>query len=166
MTIFSLLNLFPFASQASVISEDMMLQKIAYIVENSKYDYNGEKLPSVRIKNPLEICKNLQKEEEKIPDECNIGGYYNHFTNEIFISRIPIPPMVEEKLIETVLLHELVHFLQFVNGEYDRVQCLNELEKDAYRLQGEYVSDMGFPKEQKPNSLFVLIVSTCHPHLR
>lgn len=156
-------SLFFFITPAYATSDEVMLDMIEYIEENSKYEYNGEKLPYIQIKPSAELCKDIYPPEvyETIKDQCHIAGYYNHFTNTVFIAAESGPYMADEKFIETVLFHELVHFLQYANGEDEKVQCMRQLESDAYILQKEFVEDMGYPEEQKPNPLFALIASSC-----
>ena len=38
--------------------------------------------------------------------------------------------MVEENFYEVVLIHELVHYLQYHSGYYDVVECKQQLESD------------------------------------
>ena len=42
-----------------------------------------------------------------------------------------------------ILLHELVHFLQYHDGVDKEVRCKNELEKLAYTLEARFMHDMG-----------------------
>ncbi len=44
---------------------------------------------------------------------------------------------------QAVLLHELVHFVQYELGHDRRAQCVNELERDAYFLQADYMREHG-----------------------
>lgn len=156
-------SLFLLITPAYATSDEIMLGMIDYIEENSKYEYNGEKLPYIQIKTSQELCQDIYPPEvyETIKDQCHIAGYYNHMTNTVFIASESGPYMVDEKFIETVLFHELVHFMQYLNGEDEKVQCIRQLESDAYILQRDYVTDMGYPEEQKPDPLFALIVSSC-----
>ena len=39
-----------------------------------------------------------------------------------------------------VLLHELVHHLQFMAGHQTDLQCINELEPAAYEIEAEYLA--------------------------
>lgn len=159
----TIVSLFFINTAAYATSNEVMLDMIKFIEQNSKYEYNGEKLPYIQIRSSTELCKSIYAPEvyEKIKEECSILGYYNHHTNAIFISDAPGKYMVKEKFIETVLLHELVHFLQFINGEYDRVKCQNALEVDAYVIQIKYVEYMNYPEEQKPDPLFAMIAASC-----
>lgn len=144
-------------------SEQVMRDMISYIEQNSKYVYNGEPLPIIEIHPAIDICRDMYTEDvlEEMGGECGIAGYYNDITNTIVISDDPGEFMVEEYFIETVLFHEMVHFLQFANGEDHVVECKKELEMDAYILQEQYVEDMGYPEEQKPNMLFAIFASSC-----
>ena len=142
-------------------TNETMLDMIDWITENSKYEYNGEKLPWLEIRTQEEICETVY---EEVPENCIAVAYYDHNMNAIFVSPDPIGKMVQEKFIEVMLFHELVHYLQYLNGEDKRVACSNELEMNAYKLQDKYIQHMGWPEEQRPNMLFAYLVSSCHPH--
>ena len=146
------------ATPLHATSSEMMLDMITWIEKNSKYKYNGEKLPWIEIRTQEEICQVLFEEP---PENCIAIGYYDHNMNTIFLSPEPIGNMVQEKFIEVVIFHELVHFLQYANGEDENVMCQNALERDAYILQDKYVEEMGWPEEQRPNMLFAYLVSSC-----
>lgn len=143
-------------------SSEIMLGMIEWIEKNSKYEYNEEKLPRIEIRTQEEICEVLF---ENPPKDCIALAYYDNNMNTIFISPVPIGGMVEEKFIEVVLLHELVHFLQYVNKEEQKVRCQNALELDAYKLQDKYIEEMGWPDEQRPNMLFAYVMSSCREDL-
>ena len=59
----------------------------------------------------------------------------------------------------SVIVHELVHFIQYQRGEQDRVGCLNALEKDAYQVQALYMEAFGVPKNF--DKLTVALRSMC-----
>lgn len=145
---------------AATGSEQMMLDMIEWIEDNSKYQYNGEPLPVLQVKTQKEVCEALYAEP---PAECTAIGYYNNTMNVIVMSPDPIGDMVQEKLIEMIIFHELVHYLQYLNGEDQEVACMNALEKDAYKLQDQYIQEMNWPEENRPNMLFAYLISSCHP---
>jgi hypothetical protein len=153
---YCLLTTIAFAS-----SKDIMLDMIEYIENNSKYVYNGERLPYIELRTKIEICETLYPDFNAEEDDCLAVGYYDDITDTIFIADSPSKYMVEEKFFEVVLFHELVHYLQDINGEYDKVECQNALEKDAYLLHRDYVRHMGWPEEQEPDMLFAMMVSMC-----
>ena len=155
--------LFFFITPVYATTDDVMLDMIEFIEKNSKYEYNNEKLPYVQIRTIDELCQAVYPPDvyESIKDDCAIAGYYDHNLNAIFIADESGPYMVDEGFIETVLLHELVHYLQYLNGEDEKVKCMRELEIDAFLLQDDYVLHKGYPEEQRPDPLFAAIVSTC-----
>lgn len=154
------------ASTVLATSEEVVLDMIQFIEARSDYTYNGEKLPFIEIREPAEIYLGLIG--EPMPEDISIfpAGYFDHNMNTIYISSEPGPYMVEEGFIEVVLFHELVHYLQLVNGTYETVECKNALERDAYKLQAQYVDAMNYPEEQKPDAFFAAIVSMCNQEMR
>jgi len=156
--------LFFFITPAYATTDEVMLDMIEYIEENSKYEYNNEKLPYIQIRTMDELCQAVYPPGfyELVKDQCAVAGYYDHNLNTVFIADESGPYMVDEGFIETVLFHELVHYLQYLNGEHEMVQCQNALEADAFLLQDDYVQYKGYPEEQRPDPLFAAIVSSCN----
>jgi len=60
---------------------------------------------------------------------------------------------------KSVLLHELVHFVQFETGVAETVECRNALEKDAYELQKIFMT--GHDLQPEFNDFTVAMRSTC-----
>ena len=74
--------------------------------------------------------------------------------------------MTDDRFMEVVLVHELVHFLQYHDGTYEKVDCRQNLEMPAYEVQDAYIELHGIDDEQKADPLFALISSMCpnqHP---
>lgn len=153
------------ANPASATSTDVMLDMIEYIEQNSTYEYSGQRLPFIEIREPEEIYEGLMG--EKMPEEPTSfpAGYFDHNMNTVYVSSESGPYMVDEGFIEVVLFHELVHYMQLINGTYDTVECKNALERDAYKLQTKYIEDMGLPEEQKPDPFFAAVVSMCNTEM-
>tara|TARA_A100000164_G_scaffold184811_1_gene164125 strand:+ start:118 stop:543 length:426 start_codon:yes stop_codon:yes gene_type:complete len=57
-----------------------------------------------------------------------------------------------------VLLHEMVHYLQDINGL--EFQCLAEMEKDAWPIQQKYLKER-HNFEWNYDGLWYLVISTC-----
>lgn len=166
MKLFSafIMSLF-FALPASASSDEIMLDMIDFITERTNYKYQGEPLPFVEIRTPGELCAVVFSPETLAKlNECTVAGYYDPSVKTIFISTESGPYMVDDFFIETILIHELVHYLQYLNAANLEVKCINELERDAYRIQKEFVDYMGYPEEQKPDPLFAMIISSCGDH--
>lgn len=150
------------ASQASSSSNDIMLDMIEFITSNSKYEYNNEPLPYIQVKSAQELCEAVYSPESLAKlSECTVAGYYDPTLRTIFVADKPNKYMAEEKFFETVIFHELVHYLQYLNKYDESVECQAGLERDAYLLQDKYVEHMQWPEKNRPDMLFALIVSSC-----
>lgn len=144
-------------------SDKLMIEMIDFITKRTNYEYQGEPLPLVKLKPVDELCQAVYSSETlKKIDACTVAGYYDPAIETIFIADESGPYMVDEYFFETVLIHEMVHYLQYLNGTDHIVSCINELETDAYYIQKEYVEYMNYPAEQKPDPMFAMIVSNCN----
>jgi hypothetical protein len=147
------------SATAVATSENIMLDMIAFITERTDLKYDGQPLPKIVMLEPEEICQQVMPHNPNT--QCEISGFYDNVNTTIVISTETGQYMVDEYFIETVLVHELVHYLQYLNGVQHDVPCRNKLEKDAYSIQTQYVTEMGYPEEQKPDTMFSLFVSLC-----
>jgi hypothetical protein len=91
-------------------------------------------------------------------DSVTVEGLYNFRDGNIYLSKnvdLTTPAG------RAVLVHELVHYLQYQRGLDQSVPCMRALEPPAYAAQAEYLKQHGgqplFNTEQ------VLAVSTCTP---
>ena len=151
------------ATSAAADYTSTMLDMIEYIQFNSKYTYANQQLPEIAFKSIDELCRDVYTPEtyEQVKHECSVAGYYDNYNNIIYIADESTPYMVEQNYIEVVLFHELVHYLQYLEQEDQAVACKNELERDAYLLQNQYIEDMSYPEQQKIDLFFAMVVSTC-----
>ncbi len=143
--------------------EKQMPNFLQFIEDNSLYEYKNTPLPEIIIVNEKDVCTGAYG---KPVDTCDIAGYYNHDTNQIYIRNEPTQYMVQDRFQEVVLLHELVHYLQYMDGTFEIVECRQNLEIHAYNLQELFVDSEGIDEQQKPDPLFALITSMCpnqHP---
>jgi len=70
----------------------------------------------------------------------NVYGLYNYQDETIYVLDSINLNTIKGKAI---LLHELVHYLQYQNGHDDMVECRNRLEYLAYRLEASYLKEHG-----------------------
>ena len=143
--------------------EKRMPEFIEFIEANSLYEYNNTPLPEIIIATEKEICGEIYIPPREI---CDVAGYYNDETNEIYIRNDPTQYMVDDRFQEVILMHELVHYLQYMDGTHQVVACRQNLEIDAYNLQELFIDTEGIDPKQKPNQLFAMISSMCpnqHP---
>jgi len=95
-------------------------------------------------------------EKENVP-----LGLYNHEEKTIYINSEFLKNEAHDK---SVILHELVHHMQFHNGIYDKVPCFGRLEKEAYALQDKWLQEkynVGVHETIGVNDLFLMIISNC-----
>lgn len=143
--------------------EKRMMEYIHFIEENSLYEYTNTPLPEIVIATEKEVCNAIYNPPQQT---CDVAGYYNHDTNQIVIRNTPTQYMVEDRFKEVILLHELVHYLQYMDGTFEVVECRQNLEIHAYDLQELFIDSEGIDEQQKPDPLFALITSMCpnqHP---
>ena len=131
---------------------------IDFIQEHTDYVYGGWAYPDIIINTQKEICAGVYTEPRP---ECDVAGYYNDDTNTVYIRDSPTQYMVEDRFFEVVLVHELVHFLQYHDGTYEEVTCRQQLEKDAFMIQEKFVKLENIDPQQAPDPLFSLLVSSC-----
>ncbi len=70
----------------------------------------------------------------------SVQAVYNNDENSIFVSE---HVDLASHYGRAVLLHELVHYVQYAMGEDRAVACQNALEEDAYELQRLYMEERG-----------------------
>ena len=134
---------------------------IDFIESRDVNSYKGDPYPEIYIVNEKDVCTGAYGKPMEV---CDIAGYYNDDTNEIFIRDEPTQYMSNDRFQEVVLVHELVHFLQYHDGTWQKVQCRQELEAHAYEIQDAYVDLYGIDPVQKTDPLFALLSSMCPRH--
>jgi len=119
--------------------------------------------PTIELKSKRELVHISL--EGKIPEGYNyrknrILALYDHKNNKIYIKK---SIDLESSYGKSVILHELVHFNQYANGEYDNVECKASNEPLAYRIQNQYLRD----NDEYPyfGKKFVYFASRCAKYL-
>jgi len=137
---------------------------VAWLVENSEFEYNGEPYPSVSYHSTEDLQIIAYGSDRIVEAELagrsipKIKALYDHRNNRLlFLEGMDI--RAEETAY--IVVHELVHFLQNTNGITAQTECLPSLEKRAYMLQLEWQEEHNHPGPY-PNFLFVsLLASGC-----
>lgn len=86
---------------------------------------------------------------------------YDHIDKLIILNKDFDITTVHDK---SVLLHELVHHLQYHNGIDSTVNCQAELEKEAYNLQDEWLQEKHNVTVWDTihlNRLFYMVITNC-----
>jgi hypothetical protein len=100
----------------------------------AEMQYNGQQLPTVGYANHIELVR-MARGKDADPKDYNLQGLYNDNTRRIWL-RTGLD--VKTKRGEAVLVHELVHYLQDVNGTMAMAKCMAANERQAYSLEGIY----------------------------
>lgn len=89
--------------------------------------------------------------------ENDVAALYDHQRNTIHVAANIDLHSAHGK---SVLVHELVHFLQFAQGQSKEMACINALEGDAYRIQAKYMLAHGLVPEF--DEFTIRIRSSCY----
>lgn len=139
--------------------EELLPNLLSWINQHSSFSYDLQDLPKVNKVSATDIAKvafggELPKAVDA--DSLQIYGLYNF--NEEAIYLLDSLDLATEQG-KAILLHELVHFLQYKMGEDKNVDCKNELESLAYLLEAKYLHSHG---EQHPmNQAQIDRISEC-----
>lgn len=139
---------------------------IDWIVANSEFEYNGEPLPTIERTNKAMLLIMLYGEQRVAQAEYNntylpeVEAIYDDETNTIFL---PHETELEDFANHHIIVHELVHYLQDINGITD--ECVGRLEAPAYKLHTQWQDEVDHPAE-RPNGLFVMMLELAcdNPH--
>jgi hypothetical protein len=89
--------------------------------------------------------------------ESDVAALYDNQNNKIYVAaNIDL----HSAHGNSVLVHELVHFLQFAQGANEETACTSALEGDAYRIQAKYMKAHGLIPEF--DEFTIRIRSTCY----
>lgn len=113
---------------------------IQWIADNSRYELVDHFVPRIEFV-PNEEVDRLANPGRTVDywqdvDACFITEHVNIYLSEDFDWR--------NLLHRSTLIHELVHFLQLINGAFDYAECPASLERPAYFLQVDYLDQHGF----------------------
>lgn len=146
-------------------ADERFMPYIDWLTENSSFEYNGEELPTIRqmpyayLEVEVYGPENVAMAERQGTELPKIHGAYRDDTNEMLYADDVDPWAWENR---DTLVHELVHFLQMVNGIND--ECVQKLERPAYKLHWEWVEAHGYQDQfEEPNWLWVYVLEmACH----
>lgn len=124
-------------------AQDMVGELLQWLNENTSIEYQQSDLPDVKWVSGKEMVnvafgKILPKAVD--PEKLQIYGLYNYRNKTIYMLD-SIDMNTEEG--KAILLHEIVHFIQYSHGMENNVDCKNQLEKLAYSLEAYYLKSKG-----------------------
>jgi len=148
--------------------DQILLDHISWITENSYLEYNGESLPEIRKITRSEMIKrfyniDLKKtkytaREKYILENSTIAALYQPSKNIMYFQ-----PEFSIKNWKTthILVHELVHFLQMTNGVHAQSECKPKLEVFAYKLQSKWQKIHDHPAPPPKKSTLTTLSKMC-----
>ncbi|MGH1486639.1 MAG: DUF6647 family protein [Cellvibrionaceae bacterium] len=133
--------------------KEVLLSLVMWISQNSSFVYDGQALPEVKQISNAQLAHIMFA--GNVPagyDEHGLVALYQNTEEMIYISDTVD---LDTDYGKSVLLHELVHHLQFNAGAHKEVFCLKSLESDAYELQNNYLVSLNYaPPFDKMNIFF------------
>lgn len=159
---FFLIAVLFFVMPSMTRADEVWLEYIDWITENSDFEYNGEELPTLErydqamlqilIYGPDAVAQAEFRGDSLPPVE----GGYDHRVNTMYLRTDPVSDDMETATI----VHELVHFLQTVNGQ--EFECNGMAEMPAYRLHWQYAQEHNLDVPE-PSWLYVILLEqSCH----
>lgn len=142
--------------------KELLVSLLMYISQQSGLQYSGDNVPMIQFVSRTQLVSlQFQGDVPSGFDARTSGavGLYNHMDDTIYL----VHSIDEESVYgKSVLVHELVHYLQYQNNRYDSAECIEKLEPLAYKLQNQYLKDNGMtPLFDKKHIFFA---SLCHHH--
>lgn len=131
-------------SHVDIKVDDLMQLLLKWLSNRTELKFDVSAIPSVqRASNDELINIAFSNNVPKAADvsALNIFGLYNFKTNTIFLRGDVDLKSPEGKAI---LLHELVHFVQYQNHLELKVDSVKGLEALAYMLEANYLSNSGY----------------------
>ena len=116
---------------------------LALVVELFRAISSISGYPAPAVYPDIHFVPHQQLEARVCPSGCSIRAYYEHGEG-VFMDQ-GLDPQNDLKA-RSILLHELVHYVQAGSGRYDAMpqcQAWHAREIEAYRIQNEYLRRQG-----------------------
>ena len=113
-----------------------------------------------RTEESKEICTRIEKTTILGTRKDTTMGLYDHQKKIVYLN--PLLKKHDKPVHDSVLLHELVHHMQFHNKV--KFRCLGELEEKAYMLQDKWLQKKGRKsvfEELEISPLYFYIIIQC-----
>lgn len=142
------------------IEERIMLEHIDWLVENGGYEYNGEPLPDVVYGTQEQLTAyfyGLDRYLEEGDDLMAVEGIFQS-EDEGTIFLLDDFDWYNTEDLDT-LVHELVHYLQYISET--TYSCSVAAELEAYRYQTEWMMENPSDDIQPSYLMAIWIMETC-----
>lgn len=131
-----------------IYKDGKVLKHMLYGCDDPKEEYTKE------------ICANIGKTTILGTRKDTTMGLYDHEKKIVYLNSLL--KKHDKPVHDSVLLHELVHHMQFHNGI--KFRCLGELEEKAYNLQDKWLQKQGRKsvfEELEISPLFFYLIIQC-----
>ena len=121
----------------------------------SQTAYNVElHSPNITFTEPYNICANYGINHKGRCEALQLTAFYNK-NSTIYL---PIKFNPQDKGDQSILVHELVHYVQWANNKHKDV-CLGKLEVEAYELQDKWRQKQNLKSTLDPFKMIMLEAS-------
>jgi hypothetical protein len=139
--------------------KELTIALLMWISSHTPMTYDGSHFPNV-VAVPHDRLVHILYEGDLPqgldPETVSVAGLYNFRDRNIYLLEDEDLTTIEG---QAVLIHELVHYLQYHHGIDKQVECMRELESAAYATQAKFLAQ--HDQEAPLNDMHVLLVSTC-----
>ncbi len=139
--------------------KELTIALLMWISNHTPMTYDGSHFPNVVTVPHERLVHILYKgdlPQGLDPEIVSVAGLYNFRDGNIYLLEDEDLTTIEG---QAVLIHELVHYLQYYDGIDKQVECMRELESAAYATQAEFLTQ--HDQEAPFNDMHVLLVSAC-----
>ncbi len=121
--------------------KEVLMTLLLWINQQTGLTFNEHQLPDVQQVPNSQLALIMFSGDIPIGyNEDRLLGLYDHDRGIIYISD---GIDLDSTYGKSVVLHELVHHLQFVHKQNEKVTCRKSLERLAYELQHQYLLEHG-----------------------
>ena len=162
LTLFILSFVFAKTAYAESIEEAKMLELINWLVDESAiYEYNDEPLPKIVYATQEQLGAYFYGLDTYLENEDKLFPIEGIFRSADEGTMFLLDDFDwESGSTMDVVVHELVHYLQYINGRTFSCSVAGEI--DAYKFQSIWLMKNPIPNRQAPTFLTaVYIIETC-----
>ena len=137
--------------------KEVIMTLMIWVSQHTGLAFDPAQTPEVRQIPNAELANIMFSGEVPIGyNEEKLLGLFEHDKGTIYIAE---SIDLDSTYGKSVLLHELVHYMQFANGLHTKVMCQRELERLAYEVQREYLLE----NNEKPafTDMHIVFKSMC-----
>lgn len=119
--------------------KEMLVSLLMWISAETGIPYQGQAIPEVARVSAEALVRiqfNGNLPENYDPKTTAYLGLYDHKRNRIYVLR---DLQLDSPYGKSVLVHELVHYMQYNAGLQDKVMCRRQLEELAYITQETFL---------------------------